>query len=679
MPTKVLFAFAGTGDTAKKIHKKYEREAFKPEVVRVYFNGCQSSAIGGAKAGIGYISPNLDTVASKVRSCFDEKGELSLSKLKKQFGDAIIIEPDSDKPTKVDDINLIGFSRGAVTTFAAAQHLDDLGIPISLFAEDPVPGNSKEAAKKISSEFYKNHDLRHCKNLQHAEVLIGAYKHSVNPLQNKFYRQMAPLFNEKCDAAIYTVPKTYHRKISHLSDNHRTDFLARRGTVGISYFDEDAISFVPKLFQQKYHIGVAGRIQLSTRYKELLYKKISVHHSDESRDASIKSGQALHALDIAPKFLSKDTLYQSVKEDTSSKGKALREFIVEFENINQYVFRKTKSEKIDRAINKFRVQVYEHLSAFPVSKATAMEKRAFEGAILSSLQSIKAEIPKKQYSELNKMVSTFLKDNIVVHPDLTQYLDESETYKSKPTSFKDADSAMININNVKNGDQLAELLYHMSENSRDHAYDKLSKNLSALVQDANQLGNVMRFLPAKNIEKILKKPEMKALIGDLKALNGIMNKMFKPEQRMMVYNAVKHKIKNMHPTFEQLGELMQYVSADQCKALMKTTPFTNITSKSSVDIIDLFKQLNSKQFNKLLPELTKSIGEYLAKRLGKDKGIELKAFLKSQKCDGDVKKAIDTIFPEKPCVIETQRSLKSQLTTVVKESQDKESSVILKT
>ena len=63
---------------------------------------------------------------------------------------------------------------------------------MSLFAQEPVPGNSQDYAKRTSSEFHKNKDLSRCVNLRSAEVVLGVYSKDNTSLQNKFFRQMAP-------------------------------------------------------------------------------------------------------------------------------------------------------------------------------------------------------------------------------------------------------------------------------------------------------------------------------------------------------------------------------------------------------------------------------------------------------------------------------------------------------
>lgn len=669
---KVLFVFAGTGDVAANIHENYESEPFNDDVVRVYFNGCQDTEIGGAIVpGMGLISPDLDRVGSTIRTCFDKEGNLSLNSLRQQFGASIIIEPQDNSSTiEVESINMVGFSRGGVTTFAVARHLDSVGKPMSLYADDPVPGTSKREAKKNSSEFYKNHDLRGCRHLIHAEVSIGAYKKNVNSLHNKFFRQMAPLFNADCDASVYVVPKTNHWHYSKKADNQKIQFLANRGILNQPQYyneSEDRITFTPKIIQQKHHIGVIGRTEISPRYKAFLHDLVSEHHTIDL-EQSFKITQALYALDLRPSSAAKESLYQIVKEDTTITGKAIREFLVEFEAINNYVFRKSGTEATKKAIDNYCVNVYEQLSTFPVEQATPEQQKKFGDDLLMHLKSIKNELPRSEYQELKKLTSSFLKDNVLFHPELTQYIDETETKEKKPSALKDADSAMISVKTARNGDELAEVLYNLSENSREMAYKKFPKNLHEVIQNIQQLEKVIRFLPAKDIVSIFKKTAIKEYINDMDHINSIMNKLPYTEQKIAVFNAVKNDINDLKPTYLQLGKLMQHLPIDKCKSLIKSYSFAKINTDSSADMVQFFDQLDQQKFDKLLPLISKDIQHYLSKRIGKDDGRIIKAYLEERAASSGAKKAIQSIFPEYSTRASAQKILKSQLTTIVKET-----------
>lgn len=678
MPNKIMFVFAGTGRTAQSDRDTFEEEQFNENVIRVYFNGCHDKSIGGASNGIGYINPNLDTVAGKIRDSFDDVGQLDLAELKEKFGNAIIIEPQDsiDKKVAVEDISLTGFSRGAVTTFAVARHLNDLGKPIRLFAVDPVPGDSKYDVKKTSSEFYKNHDLRECTNLVEAEVILGAYKNNVNAFHNKFFRQMAPFFSESSKSAIYTVPKTHHSHMSYKAENQQLDFLIHGGVLSENtkrYGEaDDRMTFTPKIIQQKHHIGAIGRIEMLPRFKTALFKLVTTHHTELSKDSSIKSAQALYALDLAPQFNHKESMILAVERDTTSKGKALREFIVEFENINQYVFRKTGNEKKQEAMNQFRKAVYEQLYSFPIENATPEQKQTFVNIVLNDLKSIKNELSGSEYGELTTLMSSFLKENIIFHADLTRYLDESETFNDKPTSLKTPEQAMVTISTAKTADEMIEILYRMSETSRACAFDKIPKNVYEVITDANQLGDVLRFLPIKHIEALLKVNEIKTLIKSIDDLNIIMNKSFSASQQTAIFNTMKGDIHAMELNCSALGDLMQHLSSSQCKSLAAKVDFSKIHMNSSKDIISLFEKLNEKQFNKVFPELSKEIKNYLDKRIGQDNGLELKAYLEKRVSEPGAKKVFDNIFPDITPKIESQRNLKQQLAFERKLSQEKE-------
>lgn len=664
MLKKILFVFAGTGDTAQSKRDEYEDSMFSDDVIRVYFSGCQNKAIGGSSLGRGYISPNLDTVASKIRKSFNTNRQLSLSELKKEFGKAIIIEPDSTDCVEIENISLTGFSRGGVTTFAVARHLDDLGTPIRLFAADPVPGNNKNKAKQTSSEFYKNHDLRYCMNLVEAQILLGCYKKDVNPLHNKFFRQMAPFFSDACKSAIYTVPKTHHLHFSRKGENQEIDFLMKGGlrpeNTGYYCQEKDRMMFTPKIIQQKHHIGTLGRIEMLPRYKTALFELVSRNYNI-SEDISIKMAQALYALDFASEFEHKDLLISTVINDTTANGKAIREFIVEFENINQYAFRKGDDEKCREVMNQFRSNIYQYLYSFLIEKANQGEKQELVGQVLNELNTIKEGISKKQYKELKALMTLFLKDNVIFYPDYTQYLDETETFNKGPSTLKTPDQAMATIDNVQNGAEMAEMLYQMSENSRECAYDKFPQKLHEVITDIHQLGNVLRFIPIKHIEKILKNKEIEPIIKNVNDLNIIMGKMSCPAKKTAIYNAMRNGIKAMELNFTGLGDLMQGLPSSECKRLASSLNFNKIPMYPSTDVISFFEKLNDKQFNKVISEMADAIKSYFGEAIAKDKGQELKGYLEKRITDPGVKKIFDGVFLDIKSIIHYQRDLKARL------------------
>jgi len=554
MNKKILFIFGGTGDTAKNLQKRDADEKFADDVVRIYFNGNQDTRIGGAGGLLG-IAPDLDVVASKIRSCFGSGGELSITKLKMQFGDALLVKGTSEDKVTASNINLTGFSRGAVTTFAVARSLDDLGISMSLFAQEPVPGNSKYYAKRASSEFHKNKDLSRCVNLRSAEVVLGVYSKDNTSLQNKFFRQMAPTFNPAvCTSSIYSLPKSEHMEVNFSAENHRMSFYDKTGirTRERIYRQEitSNLFFIPKIAQQKFHEGVYGRTQLSPRYKSLLLDELIKSGKTTTVDMSVKYGQALLALGKCSTFIkATEELERRIKTDSSNEGKALREFIVEFENINQYTFKGINDKKQLYAINLFRGSVYDLIKDYPIKDATTQQKQELVKAILEEVSFLKDQIGNKELGKLRILMNDFLENNILLHPDLAKYIDETENYSGpKAISPESVARATADITEIRDADALTERLYYLSKRQRSEQYNKFSANLPRLVTDANQLGNILRLLPADKIELTLKKKELQALIKSFEHIDSIIKKLDTEEQRIKLYKVLKS-----HPVLSGLS------------------------------------------------------------------------------------------------------------------------------
>ena len=366
--TKLLCVFAGTGDTAIN-DRNLEKVKFNKDVIRVYFNGCQDAAIGGRYV-VGSLSPNLDIVAQKTRECFDKQGELSIAELKKKFGSSIIIEPDSvEGLVEVDEIYLTGFSRGAVTTFSVARHLDDLGKPIQLFALGPVPGESLAYAKKSNSEYNKNHDLSNCKNLTHAVVVVTQCRRNVNYFHDAYFKQMAPYFNDACDSHVYSVPQKNHLSSFGAALNQQIDFLVSTECCSkkapLRYEEnKDPKFFFPKFMTQINHPGNAQETELLPRYRQRLILVLEDKGFKEVENWNVKTAQAMIAL--AQSSTSSDSdqvkLQNIVLNDKTNRGKLVREFIVEFENMNQHVLSKSKpAVKSSAAMNTIRQSFYTEL------------------------------------------------------------------------------------------------------------------------------------------------------------------------------------------------------------------------------------------------------------------------------------------------------------------------------
>lgn len=416
--TKILFVFAGTGDTAKKNSEKYELDNYDDDVVRIYFNGCQDKVVGGSRV-FGQLSPNLDIAGENVRSCFDKDGQLDIDALKKKFGNSVIVHPTEVKSIiSVESINLMGFSRGAVTTFSAARHLDNLGKPIHIFAQDPVPGETRDKAQKKGTEFSKNHDLSHHKNIKKAQIVIGGYCSDINMIHDIFLRQMSPKFSTECDSHTYSVPKKHHLSACGSSNNQGMRFLMETGyLVGGNDFEEkkDALFFIPRVISQKCHAHDQIRFELLPRYREKLGASLCVDYENLASfdDQTLQALFALQQFDTTSP--AKDKLTQAVLNGRCPRGDALRDSIIEFENMIQYVFRKSDVAKKDSlAVNTVREAVYQQLLDFPISP-TPEDRDKFIKNLNENIHRIKFKLTPKEFKEFKKLAELFVVDTALLH------------------------------------------------------------------------------------------------------------------------------------------------------------------------------------------------------------------------------------------------------------------------
>ncbi len=431
---KVLFVFAGTGDTAKNIANNHEQYECGDDVVRVYVNGCQDKAVGGSYI-FGQLSPNLDKAGAKVRDCFDDTGNLSIDALKKKFGSSIEIHPITTEGTvPVESIGLMGFSRGAVTTFSAARHLDDLGKPIQIFATDPVPGETLDGATGKSSQFQKNYDLTQCINITRAEVIIGGYRSEVNMVHDKFFSQMAPRFNPACDSRTYTVPKKHHLYHSGATANQRSRFLVETGfSTAHIHFDEsyDSPFFTPRVIAQRHHAQEAMNLELLPPYREKLCASLEATYPEPEQfdDQTLRALFALQQC-AAPSSAKKE-LETSILSDKTPRGDAIRSYVIDLEDIIQHVLKKSADKMDSPAINKLRNVLYKQAQDY-LASPTPEDKVKFIKNMNQAIKELKPKLTEKEYKELKKLSKLFAADSTLLNSDLRTAMQLGESTKDTP-------------------------------------------------------------------------------------------------------------------------------------------------------------------------------------------------------------------------------------------------------
>ncbi|KTD14497.1 hypothetical protein Lgra_0528 [Legionella gratiana] len=603
MTKKVLFVFAGTGVNAQMIRDFTEGktedtgETFNDDVIRVYFNGCQDKHIGGHSKLKGYLDPNLDVVANKVRHAFskDDVVTLDLADLKKEFGSSIIIEPKDglNDVEEINDITLNGFSRGAVATFATARALDDLDTPMSILAEDPVPGNERKNTYKQDSLYAKNFDLSHCRNIARGEILLGTYSKHNKGWENKWFRQMAPKFDATTDSHIFMVPKKMHVEFNRRAVTYTSSFLHNRGltTVSLRWREENDRAYViPKVEQQKFHFGVVGRAEYLPSYKMSVLLSLRSKYDPEGlcpidNGNKFKYGQALLVLHNATMDEATfETLSKAVLKDTN-KSKGLREFIVELDSIVQYSKEQsTLKPEHTRQLAALEKNIYKLIADFyKLEKPSLKQKEAFARAIQSSINLSKCNLPSSVYDKLKELTSLLLSENTLVHSHLVKFIDESETFSASLLAANQR--ALDGV--VTNAEELSQKLFHSSVRQRTVIFEQEKPFLGKFITNVTDLANIASFLTPKQLKEVL---EISNTITTMADVLLLMKTLPTYEHQKIIYHAVKEKLIDMRPTLDELVELMEYLSDKKCQELCEIVPIQELASLDLMDSNELIKQ-----------------------------------------------------------------------------------------
>lgn len=597
--TKIFFSFAGTDGYAEEEQSNLEPFDAFDDVVRVYFNGCQDHHIGGSRL-TGRISPDLDVVAKGVRQAFDSSDtgltQLSLKALKEQFGDAIRIEPATaleDDKHQVESISLNGFSRGAVTTFACVRALNGLKIPMSLYAQDPVPGNSRADAERSDSQYATNADLSDCENLKRAVVTVGTYTKTQGGLHNKYYRQMTPRFNHtKTDVHIYTSPKTHHFKWDYNQINQQLDFLNEQKLFQSKNryhtFSKERIYAIPKVLQQKFHLGTVGRTSILPRYKERTKSRLDSLTGYMPNNPSFKQGEA--DLAIYSRYASADKIPQELtKANTapSPKGKAVRDFIIETHAIMTFSLEKKTSmlERLikyalgDRYEEKFsekNIQKYSEASdnylkivdqliinLTTKDKPSLDDYKHFENKVLEQLSVLENIIPSGSYKVALASTQLYLKEAPLTHPGLTKFLDERETFSSSQPELT-AHAAALDAP-AENAEQLAFKLYVSSHKERQKIISDYQSKFPAFIQNNQDIADIAQFTTPKILGTMLAQQTILDKITSVDDVCHMMEQLPSYEHRKVLFKALDFQ--KLNPTDKQAEDLNQYLSPHKQHAL----------------------------------------------------------------------------------------------------------------
>ena len=306
---KLIFFFAGTEADVEDYAKRKERYSdFKDDVVRIYIKGCEEERVGN-----GVLFPDLEIAANNVRNAFNGT-QLNLATLQNNFGGGLykIIPPshELEKTIIVEGITLEGFSRGAVTTFATAKKLDDLGIPMHIIANQPVPGDPG-LAKRLYSRYC---DLSDCRNIKSAHTFLACHNLEKGFVHNYFFRQMVAKFPNNLNAETIlfphqghldwfnTSPIHYHinkRMIENGFSNSYEPNNDNEHNIKNWYQVHKDLYFTPPEFMQTIY-GAKGPFSKDPIYLNLIMEKATTYLTDSKIEhGTIKPEQAAAITAIA--------------------------------------------------------------------------------------------------------------------------------------------------------------------------------------------------------------------------------------------------------------------------------------------------------------------------------------------------------------------------------------------
>lgn len=602
---KVLFDFAGTDEYASVLTYIEKRTNFSDDVVRVYFNGCQDPNIGGKYIPfMGSIDPNLDVAPLKIKTAFNETNKtLSLKKLKDIFKDSIIIEPAeaiNDDLIEVDELNLLGFSRGAVTAFACARHLNSLQIPINIFARDPVPGDSRKYATTVSrSEYSKNVDLTNCDMIKSATIVLGTYISSQFSLHNKYFRQMIPAFNDSIskDVSVSYSHKKHHTELDYLQENKISEFLFKSNLTSDLLIYELSAKYVrlfpiPRVLQQKLHTSSNYKISAAEGYKNLLMENLNnLSGTIYDVDTSLKIAEA--DLAIYLRYTAEDALKIINLCHASVFAKAARDFLIETNAIMRLVLEEIDVKNPSNFVKAFIKKQNGDLSSENVKKIyteqinlllkeidiifinflennnrdlAACEK--FTQEVKAVFNKLKQVLPSSNYNLADRAISKYLKVSPITNPGLDNFLDESETINPESSKTNNERLEKFSAKNV------AYEFYHSSDKQRREVYLKYKLQFSKLLTNVEEIATVVQFLTPIELDELFSNPTIITKIQSVSDLNKIIINLRESQQRSVIFK--KLDIKSLVATEKNsLDNILNNVTSSEKKKIIELVLIDN--------------------------------------------------------------------------------------------------------
>lgn len=539
--------FAGTGGSADelKMMREHKESAMNnapsdDEVIRIYFSGCHQAPIGERWFGLGYLWPRFNKFVDAIHSCFSQHANspyINLQMVESLIGSSAIIDSrqmplwnnyHTSKDCnliKIDSIHLYGYSRGAIISFILTKKLNELGLPLHVIAEEPVPGETKSHQHfhiPNDSLLEKSYDLSECDNLKSCLVFLGDYALSINPdIPKDYSRQMAPKLPLTTSANIYQLPIHFHTGHKLFDEKHAEEVFNpeknaltsiyqsikfnQKNPLVIPNFDEKETqkllltklekytpSFLPRFEKKSFHFGVLGRVSLIPSVKEMLNFKYLALSQDKPLEKVSQVRAALAILSVDKKF---PVLLSHIKDESGTllQNAALRDFICETESAIKLF--KDKAIQMDN-------DAFMHLLRFIFSTIEVKLKNLiddwdnFANAIWDELTIYQSLYPGENVSLLKQYINEvcqyspfrfdaltpFILEQDAVLIDSHQSLAHQKAYDSVPTS----------------GFEFCRLLFFSSMSRRKLLYQEYEHQFEDLGMTVEELSIVSILLDENN-------------------------------------------------------------------------------------------------------------------------------------------------------------------------------------
>ncbi len=579
--------FAGTGRSAAEI--KRERKVSEAglfdssqeeKIIRIYFSGCQEKVIGGRIFGLGYLTPDLMVVTEKLKRCFQKHDHVffDAQKLKKIFSESVLFDDVAFIKTnplsvindiEIDNIHLYGYSRGAVTAFLVARELNALAVDMEIYAEEPIPGESKMGFKKSLGKkgvSYNAYHLQHCQYIKKATVILGDHSHLNEP--GIWYRQMSPIFHRSTQADIYLISKNSHSCLGFYGESQlKRHQLPEKMNVSNTYYQHllslglnelcdclnvvvygkeerssdtcfesesddvlDSLSandvfyghslriellpepvFLPRTLKKSYHFGVLGRVQCALSSKQWYQLKYQAFYLGAS-SFGLKQYQSLCALCLNTWEKPQEQypcLIQRISDESGdlSQNIALRDFIVEMSRTFNYF--KQQAPHLPQIMEQFTSRVWGSLENI-VSIEGLGNWQIITVCLNDLLKKHQRIIGIADYLDLRNALQEILKTNALEHPTLTKFLKtlDDERVTSEP---KIAQSLAYDAE-PKTAFELTRNVFFSTVSRREIIFNECKNQLASLNLSLENVIDLSILLNVKQAKELLSLPAVKQLI-----------------------------------------------------------------------------------------------------------------------------------------------------------------------